>query len=162
MALVTCRECRKRVSNQAERCPHCGIAEPGKGQQPTTIRDYVIGTVVLVALLGGFWILLVPESATPPSPSRSRARGPIMITQQDLGDAWPFTVDSGLLDCRGAGEVVFTVDGRSYAVNGLAKGTKKYDDISPIWSLILTSGSSSDAKKDIGPIITRGLALCPP
>lgn len=29
MALTTCKECKKEVSNTAKICPHCGIKDPG-------------------------------------------------------------------------------------------------------------------------------------
>lgn len=31
MALITCRECGKSVSDQAKRCPHCGVDDPEEG-----------------------------------------------------------------------------------------------------------------------------------
>ena len=29
MALVTCPECKKEVSDSADACPHCGFVNPG-------------------------------------------------------------------------------------------------------------------------------------
>lgn len=28
MALVSCRECSRDVSNEAKTCPHCGVSDP--------------------------------------------------------------------------------------------------------------------------------------
>jgi hypothetical protein len=42
-----------------------------------------------------------------------------------------------------------------YAVNGLAKG-QGFKDIEPIWA----DDPETGLKKNIGPIIDRGLALC--
>lgn len=56
---------------------------------------------------------------------------------------------------RGWGSVTFKARGDVYAVNGLAKG-QGFKDIEPIWADDPETGS----KKNIGPIIDRGLALC--
>ncbi|MDQ3802462.1 MAG: YebY family protein [Acidobacteriota bacterium] len=58
---------------------------------------------------------------------------------------------------NGVGAVIFTADGRTYAVNGIARGTKKYREVEEIW---LDNPSIPGAKRDIGPIIERGLKLC--
>jgi hypothetical protein len=36
---------------------------------------------------------------------------------QDLGDKWPFTVESGAITCPDPQEVVFEANGRKYALN---------------------------------------------
>ncbi len=53
------------------------------------------------------------------------------VTHEQFGEAWPLTVDSGVLECRGNKEVVFIHEGTTYAVNGNA--SSKYTDIEPIW-----------------------------
>ncbi|QMV75009.1 zinc ribbon domain-containing protein [Comamonas piscis] len=54
MAIVFCRECKKEVSDAAATCPHCGIAEPGKGAKPKpTAKDTIVGLVVVCAVVGG-------------------------------------------------------------------------------------------------------------
>ena len=65
------------------------------------------------------------------------------------------TVDGGTLACEGAGAVTFTVGGTTYAVNGMASGNGQWPDIDPIWAK-----GSDTPKKDIGPLIDRGLQLC--
>ena len=53
MAIVYCRECKKEVSNAAATCPHCGIADPGKGAQPKpTAKDSFLGFLILFAIVG--------------------------------------------------------------------------------------------------------------
>ena len=81
------------------------------------------------------------------------------IKQSEFGKSWPFTVNEGVLACEGSngfGEVTFSAKGVTYAINGLARGTKKYQDFSKIWKSTGTSG----LKVDIGPIIEMGLKLC--
>ncbi len=82
------------------------------------------------------------------------------ITKQELGAEWAFTVDEGVLACdgkKGVGAVTFTTGGKTYALNGAAKQTNKYDLVDSIWA---EDTSIKGAKKDIGTIIQRGLKLC--
>jgi Protein of unknown function (DUF2511) len=84
---------------------------------------------------------------------------PGAISRQELGEAWPLTVDDGILECHGAGEVTFSTNGHIYAVNGLARGNSRYEKIDAIWASSPLPGLPQ-AKKSIGPLIDRGLNLC--
>lgn len=47
------------------------------------------------------------------------------IGRDDLGDAWPFTVNSGVIACNHPSlAIVFFTNEKIYAVNGVAKGQK--------------------------------------
>lgn len=84
----------------------------------------------------------------------------VRITKDEYGDDWPFTVSEGVLEGAGSGglgEVLFTADGVTYAVNGTAKQTGKYVDIEKIWA---DDPALEGLKKNIGPIVDRGLGLC--
>jgi len=56
MALITCPECRKKISETAEKCPHCGYqltaekVEEIKKNQQKIANSTGIGCAVLVAL----------------------------------------------------------------------------------------------------------------
>lgn len=77
------------------------------------------------------------------------------VTRADFGDDWPLTVESGTLSCQPGRAVVFLApDGTAYGVNGSAAD---YEDIDPIWA---ENPGGPGPKKDIGPLITAGLALC--
>lgn len=93
---------------------------------------------------------------TKSAPSET-SRNPGLITRADFGADWPLTVDEGVLTCEGAGAVYFTGEGTRYAVNGLARTQKDAPDIDPIWA---DDPSVEGLKKDIGPLIDRGLELC--
>jgi hypothetical protein len=58
----------------------------------------------------------------------------------------------GELRCEGAGGVIINVDGKDYAVNGMAGS--RYAPIQAVWK------SAKDPDIDAGPIISRGLTLC--
>ena len=82
------------------------------------------------------------------------------VSREEFGAKWPLTVDRGVLSCNGSngtGQVFFTAGGKIYAVNGLARGTKKYPPVDEIWA---DNPAGPGPKKDIGPIIERGLKLC--
>lgn len=104
-----------------------------------------------------------PVSSSSPKATSTLAPVPQIdgkITKQELGTAWAFTVDEGVLACdgkNGVGAVTFTSGGKTYAVNGAAKQTKKYEPIDSIWA---DDPSIKGAKKNIGSIIERGLKLC--
>ncbi|CAN5634546.1 hypothetical protein BH23GEM7_BH23GEM7_27190 [soil metagenome] len=101
-----------------------------------------------------------PEAREPaPQPKRSPitpGAGRANISRTDYGDRWPLTVESGRLECRGAGAVVFVQGGREYAVNGMAKSAGARD-IDPIWR---ADPSDLGYKVNIGPLIDDGLKLC--
>jgi hypothetical protein len=107
---------------------------------------------------------LKPPATTPATKAASTpAPAPEIegkITKQDLGNDWAFTVDEGVLGCdgkNGVGAVTFTSGGKTYALNGVAKQTNKYEPIDSIWA---EDPSIKGAKKDIGSTIQRGLKLC--
>ena len=97
-----------------------------------------------------------------------------VITEQEFGEAWPFTVAEGRLRCI-ADAVTFEVNGRTYAVNGRAK-SQGFAQVEPIWkfnwemykSLAEAQGITAEQAKEragpirisIGPIISAGLVLC--
>ncbi|MDQ3373192.1 MAG: YebY family protein [Acidobacteriota bacterium] len=101
-----------------------------------------------------------PQTKASPKTESSLSPSEVKITKQEFGAAWAFTVDEGVLSCKGSngiGEVLFMANGKTYAVNGTAKGTKKYLPIDDIWA---ADPSITGAKKNISPFIERGLKLC--
>jgi hypothetical protein len=73
------------------------------------------------------------------------------------GKKWPLTVDSGTVACESGHRVTFTSAGKTYALNGTAKGDGRWADIGPIWA---DDGSGMGLKVDIGDLIDAGLARC--
>lgn len=94
------------------------------------VANFVLGFIVISALL--------PE----------QTRAGIEIKQAEYGKHWPFTTPQGWLRCEGKGAVILTVQGEDYAVNGMAGS--RYAPMQAVW----------DPSIDVGPIISRGLALC--
>lgn len=99
-----------------------------------------------------------PVSTTEERPKAASTTAPPhaeQLTRASVGDAWPFTVDDGTLRCEAPGSVVFVSSGKSYAVNGTARTHTDYPDVDEIWA-----DDPAGGKKNIGPMIQRGLALC--
>lgn len=88
---------------------------------------------------------------------RVRPAPPGYVSREMLGDDWPLTVEDGVLDCSGAQAVTFTTGGGTYAVNGMAESATDFPAIDPIWA---DDPTGAAPKKNIGPLIERGLALC--
>jgi hypothetical protein len=82
------------------------------------------------------------------------------IKREDLGDKWPFTVDSGTMTCLAPHELVFEVNGRKYAVNDVAQQRKREKNYYDIYEITRSDPNAGGSKVDINPIIERGLALC--
>lgn len=94
----------------------------------------------------------------PPPTNTPLPQNETLITEEAYGDKWPFTVKQGVLSCENISEVILTVDGVSFAINGTAKSTKKYQPVEKIWA---DNPAIPGAKKSVGNIIKSGLALCP-
>lgn len=107
MPLKPCRECRKRVSTEAQACPHCGAPSPVapprargpdyRAQDKTQAKRMVLAVTVAVAVLsvmavaldGPRWSRHASQRSTPP-------QGCVDVPRQLLDDiASTLTVDGG-------------------------------------------------------------------
>lgn len=93
--------------------------------------------------------------------AKLRRQPPLLITQEEFGDEWPFTVPRGKLECLPPGIVTFRVDHKTYAVNNLASSSG-YPNIDKIWREKSQPGTDTTTKVDILYIINKGLDLCKP
>lgn len=61
MALINCRECSKEISNEAEKCPHCGAARK---------QSHGLRTITLIAFIAlvGIWIYSIMDQKNPKTP----------------------------------------------------------------------------------------------
>lgn len=88
-----------------------------------------------------------------------------VIRADEFGEAWPFVegITQGLLQRKpykiGGLDfdlILFRVNGKNYAVNGIAKSKGRYTPVDEIWA---PDPRIKGAKKSMRPIIQRGLAL---
>ena len=83
-------------------------------------------------------VVLVLLAACASQPTPTPIPSGRLVTRAELGEHWPFTVESGYVDCVGTSEAVFRVGDVTYAINGTARSwadRRGYVDIvdSPIW-----------------------------
>ena len=62
MALVSCKECNKKISDKAKKCPNCGYEKQDEKKWTTTNYIMAIGVAISV-------IYLIFQIMTPMSPS---------------------------------------------------------------------------------------------
>jgi len=149
MALKKCRECGKEVSTQAKTCPSCGCGSPtrtGIGLGGSLLA--IAGLFILIAVLSE-----IPSSPPPPSIVKNTS---VAIQKSMYGENWPFTVSSGVLECRNY-EVTFKAEGMTFAVNGQATAKGKYQELEKIWK---DDPKFKGLKISVGDIIDKGLKLC--
>lgn len=122
-------------------------------------------TVALVsygAVLGGRDDGAGPVAAATPTPAtvdEAGGSGRERISRTQMGRRWPFTVDSGVLECRGPGAVTFTAtaDGPVYLVNDVARSLLGGVDVAEVHA---DHPDGLGLKVDMAPIVDRGLRLC--
>jgi|GEM_PF-3362427 len=77
MALVTCTECGREISDQAVSCPGCGAApnaakrEAPKPKRSSRAAAIIIGGIVVVVAVVGIEIATAPNNAADPETSQS-------------------------------------------------------------------------------------------
>jgi hypothetical protein len=89
------------------------------------------------------------------------SRNAVEISATEFGKEWPFTVERGTLACVPPGSnVVFTANGVTYALNGRARGAKRWAEIDPIRRTIPIEGSDEPLGASVSAVIARGIRLC--
>lgn len=78
------------------------------------------------------------------------------ISKSTFNGTWPFTVESGVLECKNKYFAIFTSGGVSYGLNGAAT-SHGYKPIDPIWA---PNPDIPGLKANVGPIINQALSLC--
>ena len=133
---------------------------PRRRRRLLVVTSILVAAVVIGSTAGGGSDNSKPVSS--PSPSRSADDvSPVdpeqgYVSRDLLGDAWPLSVEDGVLECD-AFAVTFTSNGQRYAVNGTARSAKRWTEIDEIW---LDNPHLEGTKINIGPLLDRGLALC--
>ena len=105
----------------------------------------------------------VPSATATPTESVEE-QDPYFVTQEQYGDAWPFTVNQGRVQCIPTGGglrlALFQAKGKTYALNGTARSLaeeKGYTDIFEIWR---DDPDFEGLKVAITPILNLALAAC--
>ena len=100
MALIACPECKKKISDSAGRCPHCGyqltpekIAEIKKKEKQVQ-KGCAIGCLSVIAIL--FVLYLVDSFSSSNSPSNKRASTSVEVVTNSPWDGSVSQVKSWL------------------------------------------------------------------
>jgi len=124
-----------------------------------------------VALTFGFIALFIFYKIGLNEPVSSRAKetstvsnGEQFISEQEFGNKWPFTIPSGTLSCLSNNIngyekqfVAISYNGKTWAVNGSARGRDSYRPLEEIWK---DNPDTPGAKFSMGEVIQKGLKLC--
>lgn len=113
---------------------------------------FVLLCLTLIVILS----LYVPRDTN--ETSRGAARG--VISSATVPYEWPFKVPRGTLRCEHGSAVVFEVEGRVYALNGVAQNWASrygYEDVLP---LLRPHPEYSIGYVSVGPVISAGLDRC--
>src|SRR5262245_11879607 len=86
----------------------------------------ILNPISLASVVGLMFGFLSVMALLPGHP-----RDSIEIRKTEYGDRWPFAIQQGRLRCEGAGAVILTVQGKDYAVNGMA--STRYASMQPVW-----------------------------
>ncbi|NHC24694.1 hypothetical protein G6553_16130 [Nocardioides sp. IC4_145] len=78
------------------------------------------------------------------------------VSDDDLGDAWPLTVESALLTCDD-GYVLVQVDGNSFRIDGIAGPDDAHPGFRRLWA---TDPERLDGRKDLSALVDAGRSLC--
>ncbi|WP_404463095.1 YebY family protein [Vreelandella aquamarina] len=127
------------------------------------LRNLVRTTFALAAFLIVFGIgayIINPEAMQASDQQAGNEGGRELagevITSEEFGDKWPFTVDDGRIECREAGALVFVHGDFEYQLNGVAT-QQGYTSINSIWRW---NPDIPGTRISITPIIQRAQALC--
>lgn len=94
--------------------------------------------------------------------SAAVAAGPQLISAEQFGDGWPFTVEEMHLSCF-PGSVLVVSDaetGVMYPLNGTAKAKAGALGLEPIEKVWRDDPDIAGAKVSLGAVIEQGLPLC--
>lgn len=163
--------------------------------EPTTPKEYLARAgrtfakgvaKVFAAIIALFVVIWIGGSLTSgnstPKPQQAQST---TISKEQFGKKWPLTVDKGIVKCLqiGNGAVVFESGGKTYAVNGTAKGFANKHGFHPIEEIWLTDpefqkmakeiaesekkpieevikAMGTPPKLDISPVLNAGVKLC--
>ena len=124
-------------------------------EKPKKVRLWQGVFLYLVVILGGLAAIIGAREDSPPVPSGR------LVTRAEFGERWPFTVESGYVDCEGVYEAVFRVGDKTYAINGTARSwanRRGYLDITTsIWR---DNPIGMGLKVNIGEMIDLALREC--
>jgi hypothetical protein len=89
---------------------------------------------------------------------REEAEGGLNADSVDF--PWPFTVESGSVECREGLQVVFVTGGTAYPLNEAAARDASAQGYAPLADIWAADPAASGARIPIAPVLQLGLAEC--
>ncbi len=134
-------------------------------------RNFNIGLFIFFGTICGIigWFVVIPVVRLANTPQQAKT---YPITRSELGEKWPFTVESAEVNCVAPYEVVIAVGEapkKLYAMSGLAKTRGIYQDLKEIWALsddeieLRRLGRKHPTqvwRKDISPVFDPAMKYC--
>jgi hypothetical protein len=166
IVLIACATCEHRISVRALACPKCK-SPPTAPAPPPQVKSGRLALLLIFGVPVGVAVglcvnsLLGPGGAGSSSVSAqnfrtSSAATTVTIRRTEYGSQWPFVVDSGVLACKSGIAAVFITGTATYALNGPAMSM----GYSSIDAILLPNPEIPGLKISVGPIVSRGVALC--
>lgn len=119
-----------------------------------------IGLFLFLVVFGISAYLINPEAMQQNNQQTDTSEGEALsgelITKEEFGDKWPFTVDEGRIECRQAGALVFVSGEFEYQLNGMASQLG-YASINSVWRW---NPDIEGTRIPLTPVIQRAQSLC--
>ena len=73
MAMIKCKECRKKISSEAKTCPNCGIGDP---YEPESVASSILNTLVGIGVVVGLimWCAHVVDNEDDIQATRTKSK----------------------------------------------------------------------------------------
>ena len=113
--------------------------------------------LIVVILLIGLCNDPNSESSTPVSGTEQDGQSGRLVTQNEFGDRWPFTVESGYVDCIQNKTPVFRSGPKTYGLTGYGTTNLGLPEIDPIWK---NNPSIAGVKISLTPITDLARQQC--
>jgi hypothetical protein len=140
---------------------HAHIAQHCDAEEIMVAHTQVKYSRRQLIMLGVAFVALIAVFVWSQSGPQSSPRG--FVSREMMGDAWPLSVDSGILRCLDGRMIVLEANGTTHAVNSLAAGAKTASGDLRWPNIKELSVARADAEgliKNVQPLVDRGLALC--
>lgn len=102
-----------------------------------------LATIAIAAIAAIMWVFLHDDGSK--------------VSREDFGEAWPFYVDEGRLDCRNGNALTFSAHGTTYGLNGFGMLLKGTSDLEKVWR---RNPDNLSLRVDIAPIMAAAERLC--
>lgn len=111
---------------------------------------------ILLILMSSMLVIGCGESQPEEVQESATSKSGVFVSIDSFGAKWPFTVESGVLDCVKGSAAIFKVNDISYQLNGVASNLG-YKSIDSIWK---DNVAIPGTKVSLGPMLSLALEQC--